>query len=254
MRSSAAPMPAPQPPAVPWVSIIRSTRRGLSALQWAAAMDTFRCPDRATSGDVLGGHVGAYGVATWGALYAAGVLSYSRFDEEVRRTIAGVGATETASGRFASDLFGARLELGRSYALPWLNVTPFAAVQTSTLWQRGFSETTTAGGLPGILGLTLSIADHDLTAYFPRRATRHPLGAGERHGLVAIPASGMGARVQPRPLDRRLVRVGSGYAVRGRWRACLERRAEGQCRLAARAQSIRIAIRQLRRRVCQQRL
>ena len=114
----------------------------------------FSVPGRATSGDVLGGHVGAYGVATWGALYAAGVLSYSRFDEEVRRTIAGVGATETASGRFASDLFGARLEVGRSYALPWLNVTPFAAVQPATLWQRGFSETTTAGGLPGILGLT----------------------------------------------------------------------------------------------------
>ena len=111
-------------------------------------------PDRATSGNLLGGHVGAYGVATWGALYAAGILSYSRFDNEVRRTIAGVGPTETATGRFASDLFGARLEVGRSYALPWLNVTPFAAVQTSTLWQRGFTETSTAAGLPGILGLT----------------------------------------------------------------------------------------------------
>src|SRR5262249_9654889 len=51
------------------------------------------------------------------------------------------------------DLVGARLEVGRSYALQWLNVTPFAAVQTSTLWQRGFTETSTANGLPGILGL-----------------------------------------------------------------------------------------------------
>jgi outer membrane autotransporter protein len=114
----------------------------------------FSVPDRATSGDLLGGHVGAYGVATWGALYAAGVLSYSRFDNEIKRTIAGVGPSETATGRFATDLLGARLELGRSYALQWLNVTPFAAVQSSTLWQRGFSEMTTAGGLPGILGLT----------------------------------------------------------------------------------------------------
>src|SRR5262249_49370414 len=48
----------------------------------------FSVPDRATSGDLLGGHVGAYGVATWGALYAAGVLSYGRFDNNVRRTIA----------------------------------------------------------------------------------------------------------------------------------------------------------------------
>jgi outer membrane autotransporter protein len=114
----------------------------------------FSVPDRATGGDLAAGHVGAYGVARWGALYAAGVLSYSRFDNDVRRTIAGVGPTETATGRFASDLLGARLEVGRSYAWQWLNVTPFAAVQTSTLWQRGFTETTTAGGLPGILGLS----------------------------------------------------------------------------------------------------
>jgi outer membrane autotransporter protein len=114
----------------------------------------FSVPDRATSGNLVGGHVGAYGVASWGALYAAGVLSYSRFDNEVTRTIAGVGPPETATGRFASDLFGARLEVGRSYALPWLNVTPFAAVQTATLWQRGFTETSAADGLPGILGLS----------------------------------------------------------------------------------------------------
>jgi uncharacterized protein with beta-barrel porin domain len=114
----------------------------------------FSVPDRATSGNLLGGHVGAYGVATWGTLYAAGVLSYSRFDNDVRRTIAGVGPSEAATGRFASDLLGARLELGRSYALPWVNLTPFAAVQTSTLWERGFTETSSAGGLSGILGLT----------------------------------------------------------------------------------------------------
>jgi outer membrane autotransporter protein len=114
----------------------------------------FSVPDRATSGDVVAGHVGAYGMAMWGALYAAGVLSYSRFDNDVRRTIAGVGPTEAATGRFASDLLGARLELGRSYALPWVNVTPFAAVQTSTVWQRGFTETSSASGLPGVLGLT----------------------------------------------------------------------------------------------------
>jgi hypothetical protein len=42
----------------------------------------------------------------------------------------------------------------RRYSLPWLNVTPFAAVQTATLWQRDFTETSTFNGLPGILGLT----------------------------------------------------------------------------------------------------
>jgi outer membrane autotransporter protein len=114
----------------------------------------FSVPDRNTSGDVVGGHMGAYGVATWGALYAAGLVSYSRFDNWTTRTIAGIGPTETATGSFASDLVGARLEIGRTYALPRFNVTPFAALQGSTLWERGFTESSTAGGLPGILGLT----------------------------------------------------------------------------------------------------
>jgi outer membrane autotransporter protein len=114
----------------------------------------FSVPDRTTSGDAVGGHMGAYGVATWGALYAAGLVSYSRFDNWTTRTIAGIGPTETATGSFASDLLGARLEIGRTYALPRFNITPFAALQGSTLWERGFTESSTAGGLPGILGLT----------------------------------------------------------------------------------------------------
>jgi outer membrane autotransporter protein len=59
-----------------------------------------------------------------------------------------------AADSFASDLVGARLEIGRTYALPRFNVTPFAALQGSTLWERGFTESSTTGGLPGILGLT----------------------------------------------------------------------------------------------------
>src|SRR6202023_4120170 len=114
----------------------------------------FSVPDRTTSGDVVGGHMGAYGVATWGALYAAGVVSYSRLDNWTTRTIAGVGPTETATASFASDLLGARLEIGRTYTLPGFNITPFAALQGSTLWERGFTESSTAGRLPGILGLT----------------------------------------------------------------------------------------------------
>jgi hypothetical protein len=35
----------------------------------------FSVPDRTTSGDVVGAHTGAYGVATWGALYAAELAS-----------------------------------------------------------------------------------------------------------------------------------------------------------------------------------
>jgi hypothetical protein len=40
-------------------------------------------------------------------------------------------------------LVGARLEIGRTYALPRFNVTLFAALQGSTLWERGFTESST---------------------------------------------------------------------------------------------------------------
>jgi outer membrane autotransporter protein len=128
----------------------------------------FSVSGRATSGNILGGHLGAYGVAAWGALYATGVLGYSRFDNNTARTIAGIGPSETATGGFASDLLGARLEIGRSHALPGFTLTPFAAVQTATLWQRGFTETTTGSGGPGILGLT----------YQPRTTTSLPTFLG----------------------------------------------------------------------------
>jgi subtilase-type serine protease len=129
----------------------------------------FSVPDRTTSGDVVGGHMGAYGVATWGALYAAGLVSYSRFDNWTTRTIAGIGPTETATGSFASDLLGARLEIGRTYALPRFNITPFAALQGSTLWERGFTESSTTGGTAGYSRIDLSVADGDLIADLPRR-------------------------------------------------------------------------------------
>ena len=140
----------------------------------------FSVSDRATGGDVLGGHVGAYGVATWGALYAAGVLSYSRLDNRTTRTVAGIGPSESVTGRFASDLVGARLEIGRTYAFPGFELTPFAALQTSTLWQRGFTETSTAGGLPGILGLT----------YQPHAATSLPTFLGVQFDTRLAMANG----------------------------------------------------------------
>ena len=61
---------------------------------------SFSVPDRTTDGTVDAGHIGAYGVARWGAFYAASVLSYSRFENSTTRTITGVGASETATAGF----------------------------------------------------------------------------------------------------------------------------------------------------------
>jgi outer membrane autotransporter protein len=127
----------------------------LIGLGVAGSTSSFNVADRATSGTLDGAHLGVYGMQTWGAAYLTGLVSYSRFDNSTTRMIAGVGPTETATGSFASDQLGARLEVGRTWAFDRFRVTPFAAIQVSELWQRGYTETSfTAAGAPGILGLS----------------------------------------------------------------------------------------------------
>jgi outer membrane autotransporter protein len=114
----------------------------------------FAVRDRITSGHLEAAHFGAYGVKTWGSLYAAGALSFSTFWNRTSRTIAGVGATEMATASFGSNLFSGRLELGSKQVFGAFAVTPFAAVQFAELWQDGFGETNPVPpGAAGPLGL-----------------------------------------------------------------------------------------------------
>jgi len=115
----------------------------------------FDVPDRSTNGDLTAGHFGLYGLQRFGAVYLNGALAYARIRNETTRTIVGVGPAETAKGSFDSDLFSGRLEVGYAHAFTGYTPTPFAAIAFSRLWQRGYSETSTAfDGTPGILGLT----------------------------------------------------------------------------------------------------
>jgi len=108
-----------------------------------------------TSGTATAGHIGLYGVQTFSPFYVAGALTYSRANNATNRTITGVGPTENAKGSFASDQLGGRVELGRRFLVSSYGVTPYVALQYSTVWQRGYTEnSTTASGAPGVLGLT----------------------------------------------------------------------------------------------------
>ena len=51
-------------------------------------------PDRATTGRLTGGHLGVYGLKTWGATYFAASANYARLDNSTTRVIAGLGPTE----------------------------------------------------------------------------------------------------------------------------------------------------------------
>jgi uncharacterized protein with beta-barrel porin domain len=118
---------------------------------------TFSAASLATSGRMTAGHIGVYGMKTWGAYYVAASLSYARFDNSTTRTITGIGPTETVSGRFDSDLLGGRVELGWKQAYGRVNVTPFVAVEPSVVWQHGFTESST-----GVFGL--SVASQTITS------------------------------------------------------------------------------------------
>lgn len=114
----------------------------------------FSVPALATSGSVDGAHLGAYGVARWGAWYAAGALTGASFDNHTSRTIVGVGPTELATASFKSNLLSGRFELGDKRVFDGFAITPFAALQFAELWQQGFTESSiTNTGTPGVLGL-----------------------------------------------------------------------------------------------------
>jgi len=115
----------------------------------------FSASSLSTSGNMDGGHVGGYVARRWGDAYALATVSYAHFDNTTDRTIAGVGATESAHGRFGSDQLGGRFEVGWRRRIAGYAVTPFVAVEPAALWQQAYSETSTAaGGGAGTLALT----------------------------------------------------------------------------------------------------
>lgn len=120
-----------------------------------ATSSNFSVADRFTSGQIDGGQAGVYGMRRWGTSYISALVSFGEFNNSTTRTIAGVGPTEIAVGRFSSDQLGARLEFGNTWKLNGVGVTPFAAVQVSELWQHAYAENSVVAGVaPGVLGLT----------------------------------------------------------------------------------------------------
>ncbi|HTJ02638.1 MAG TPA: autotransporter outer membrane beta-barrel domain-containing protein, partial [Methylovirgula sp.] len=117
----------------------------------------FSASSLSTSGNIDGGHLGGYVARRWGDVYALATVNYAHFDNTTDRTIAGVGATESAHGRFGSDQLGGRFEVGWRRRIAGYAVTPFVAVEPAALWQQAYAETSTAaGGGAGILALSYS--------------------------------------------------------------------------------------------------
>jgi uncharacterized protein with beta-barrel porin domain len=126
------------------------------------------------SGRATGFHVGLYGTQEWMGFYLNAAATYSRFDGNNTRVIAGVGTTETAKSNVIANQLAGRVEIGRPIVLnpeepSRYSFTPFAALQPVQLWTPGYSETSvTASGAPGVFALS----------YQPQSTTSLPLYLG----------------------------------------------------------------------------
>jgi uncharacterized protein with beta-barrel porin domain len=119
----------------------------------AAAAPARRSPSTiAPSGRSSKAPVGAYAMQRYGAAISA-QLAYSHFNNP-RRAPSPVSARRNRQGSLASNQLGGRLEIGRAHDFGHVSVTPFAAIQAARLWQSAYTETSTAGAAPGVLGLS----------------------------------------------------------------------------------------------------
>ncbi|WP_315834549.1 autotransporter outer membrane beta-barrel domain-containing protein [Bradyrhizobium prioriisuperbiae] len=116
---------------------------------------SFSSAPRATTGDIDAFQAGLFARRDWNTFRVTAALNGAVFDNSTSRFISGIGATEQARASFTSNLIGGRVEIARPYAFEGLNVTPFAAIQPATLWQRARTESSVVvgTGLPGMLGL-----------------------------------------------------------------------------------------------------
>lgn len=108
-----------------------------------------------------------YGRYTMGPAYIAAALGYSWQDATTDRTVSAGGATETLHASFSPQALSTRLEGGRRFVTTAFGITPYAAVQTTTLFMPSYGETATSG--TGVFAL--SYGSRDVTA------TRGELGA-----------------------------------------------------------------------------
>ncbi len=129
-----------------------------------AGSSGFNVQDRSTSGSLHTGHVALYGAGRAGAFYVSGALAYdfSNVSESRFAMIPGTNATivpvpgfaEHLVGSFGADSFSGRFETGWRTSFAPVNVTPFAALEFSSLNMHGFGET--ANYAPSAIGLNFA--------------------------------------------------------------------------------------------------
>jgi T5SS/PEP-CTERM-associated repeat protein/autotransporter-associated beta strand protein len=89
-------------------------------------------------------HAALYGRQEFGQVYVAGLLGYAWQDAETDRTVT-VAGTDILHASYRPQAFSGRAETGYRLAMPVGDVTPYGAVQVTSLRLPAYAETATSG-------------------------------------------------------------------------------------------------------------
>lgn len=109
------------------------------------AGSNFSVADGFGSGKADAFNAALYGRHAIGAGYVAAALGYSWQDATTDRTASAGGTTEQLHASFRPQALTTRLEGGRRFVTAAVGVTPYAAVQTTTLFMPSYGEIATSG-------------------------------------------------------------------------------------------------------------
>ncbi len=118
--------------------------------------------------------VAVHGLARFGQVYTAAIVSYGNFGSDVRRTALGGVTGLSTTGSVRSNVVGGRAELGWRHLIGTVTLTPFAALEVNHVWQNSLTESTVAGPGPGGGALALRFGAAEQTSV--------PLTVGGRAG------------------------------------------------------------------------
>ncbi len=133
----------------------------------------FSVPGRDTAGHGRGVNVAGYGMVRFDrGMYLSGLVSYGHYRNDESRYNVGTGldatqpwtyinqplttvSTDSATGRFRTNMLGGELEGGWKRVLRYGNLTPYASLRIDNQWVSSFSESAVIAGttVPGTLGL-----------------------------------------------------------------------------------------------------
>jgi outer membrane autotransporter protein len=134
----------------------------------------FSVSQRATSGSVDGGQLGAYAVARRDGFYGSGAFAWGHYGVSTTRSVAVFGATGSSSRSFDTSVLTGRIEAGYVAATGFGNVTPFAAVEPSSITLPSFVERASSSSSPlsvlGFSGKTATSVPTSLGLQFDRAA------------------------------------------------------------------------------------